>query len=100
MLINEKPFLELDLNLLLIFIIIFQERSVTRTAKHLRVTQPAVSGSLLRLRQRFEDPLFTRCGGKMQPTAKAEEIAQILLPAMAEIEKVLTNRTEPQSQPQ
>ncbi|NWD71744.1 LysR family transcriptional regulator [Pseudomonas gingeri] len=89
MLINEKPFLDLDLNLLLVFLIIFRERSLTRTAQLLDVTQPAVSGSLLRLRQHFDDPLFIRLRGRMEPTAKSMKVAQVLLPAMLQIEAVL-----------
>jgi DNA-binding transcriptional LysR family regulator len=62
---------------------------VSEAARHLRVTQPAVSGSLVRLRQCFDDPLFLRRNRKMQPTPKAEEIAEALLPAMLRIESVI-----------
>jgi DNA-binding transcriptional LysR family regulator len=88
--INEKPFIGLDLNLLLVFLVIFREGNLTETARYLHVTQPAVSGSLLRLRQRFDDPLFIRSGRKMAPTTKAVNIAQVLLPAMAQIETLLS----------
>lgn len=90
MLINEKPFIGLDLNLLLVFLVIFRERSLTHAARHLRVTQPAVSGSLQRLRQRFDDPLFIRTARSMEPTCKAIEIADVLLPAMVQIEGLLS----------
>lgn len=88
--VNEKPFIGLDLNLLIVFLIIYREGSLTKAAYQLQVTQPAVSGSLLRLRQRFDDPLFTRTGRKMEPTVKAVKIAEVLLPAMARIETLLS----------
>ncbi|MDE1198634.1 LysR family transcriptional regulator [Pseudomonas sp. Bc-h] len=87
--LNEDILLGIDLNLLLTFLVVFRERSVSEAARHLRVTQPAVSGSLVRLRQCFDDPLFLRRNRKMQPTPKAEEIAEALLPAMLQIESVI-----------
>ena len=87
--LNEDILLSLDLNLLLTFLVVFRERSVSGAAQHLRVTQPAVSGSLVRLREFFNDPLFLRRDRKMQPTAKAQEIAEALLPAMQRIESVI-----------
>ncbi|RJX78756.1 LysR family transcriptional regulator [Pseudomonas sp. LS-2] len=87
--LNEDILLSMDLNLLLTFLVVFRERSVSEAARHLRVTQPAVSGSLVRLRQCFDDPLFLRRNRKMQPTPKAEEIAEALLPAMLRIESVI-----------
>ncbi|MCU1740638.1 MULTISPECIES: LysR family transcriptional regulator [unclassified Pseudomonas] len=89
--VNEVPFSGLDLNLMLVFTLVFRERSVSRAAHCLRVTQPAVSGSLVRLRRYFGDPLFVRGGQSMRPTAKAREIAGLLLPAMAQIELLLTH---------
>jgi DNA-binding transcriptional LysR family regulator len=87
--LNEEVLLGIDLNLLLTFLVVFRERNVSEAARHLRVTQPAVSGSLVRLRQCFDDPLFLRRNRKMQPTAKAQEIAETLLPAMQQIEAVM-----------
>jgi len=87
--LNEDILLSIDLNLLLTFLVVFRERSVSEAARHLRVSQPAVSGSLVRLRQCFDDPLFLRRNRKMQPTPKAEEIAEALLPAMLQIESVI-----------
>ena len=50
----------LDLNLLKTLDALLDERSVTRAAERLSLTQPAVSGMLTRLREGFDDPLFTR----------------------------------------
>lgn len=87
--LNEDILLGIDLNLLLTFLVVFRERSVSEAARHLHVTQPAVSGALVRLRQCFDDPLFLRRNRGMQPTAKAQEIADSLLPAMQQIEAVI-----------
>jgi len=72
----------IDLNLLVVFETLIQERNLTRAAEKLSVGQPAVSASLLRLRALFNDPLFERLGRKMQPTPRAFEIARTLGPAL------------------
>lgn len=50
----------LDLNLLKALDALLDEGSVTRAAQRLSLTQPAVSGMLVRLRDYFDDPLFVR----------------------------------------
>ena len=65
----------LDLNLLLAFDVLSNERSVTRAAARLGVSQPAMSGTLARLRQVFGDPLFERAAGAMRPTPLARRLA-------------------------
>jgi DNA-binding transcriptional LysR family regulator len=67
--------LKIDLNLFRIFNALMEHRSVTRAAHHLGVTQPAVSHALTRLRKALDDPLFIRAQSGLQPTARAEEIA-------------------------
>jgi DNA-binding transcriptional LysR family regulator len=61
----------LDLNLLHIVVALHEERSVSRAAERLGVSQPTVSGALAKLRESLDDPLFVRAGGAMQPTEKA-----------------------------
>ncbi|WP_207459500.1 LysR family transcriptional regulator [Azospirillum sp. SYSU D00513] len=63
-----------DLNLLRVFEAVFQERSVTRAAQRLHLTQSAVSNALTRLRGAFGDDLFMRSAAGMEPTALAEEM--------------------------
>lgn len=89
MLFNEDNFADIDLNLIIIFLVLFRERSVSRTAERLHVKQPAISGSLARLRKRFDDPLFLRASRTMHPTSKAEELAHALAPAIKQIEAVI-----------
>ena len=52
----------LDLNLLPVLEAVYAERSLTRASESLRITQPAVSNALSRLRAHFEDPLFVLAG--------------------------------------
>jgi LysR family transcriptional regulator, nod-box dependent transcriptional activator len=60
---------DLDLNLLVALDAVFTERHVGRAAARLHLTQSAVSNALTRLRRHFNDPLVTRVGGAMTPTA-------------------------------
>lgn len=65
----------LDLNLLKALDALLDERSVTRAAQRLSLTQPAVSAMLTRLRDCFDDPLFTRTQRGIVPTLRAQELA-------------------------
>ena len=64
-----------DMNLFAVFDAIYEERNLTRAAKVLHVTQPAVSNSLRRLREVFNDPLFVRTPRGVSPTPVAANIA-------------------------
>jgi len=57
------------------FSALMAERSVSRAAQRLFLSQPAVSATLSRLREAFNDPLFTRNGHGVDPTAKALALA-------------------------
>jgi len=87
--VNEELLRDIDLNLLVVFLVIYREENLTRSAQLLGVGQPAVSASLVKLRQRFDDALFDRGGRGMIPTAKAHRIAAELLPAMKRIEALV-----------
>ena len=63
-----------DLNLLVSLQVLLEELNVTRSAKRLHVSQPAMSKTLLRLRNVFEDQLFTRSGRGLVPTPRALEL--------------------------
>jgi DNA-binding transcriptional LysR family regulator len=67
---------ELDLHHLQIFDVLLQERSLTRAARVLNLTQPALSKTLAKLRHCFDDPLFVRVGLRMEPTPKALNLAE------------------------
>ncbi|PHQ15057.1 LysR family transcriptional regulator [Marinobacter profundi] len=76
----------LDLNLLHVFDTIYREGSLTRAAKALHLTQPAVSHSLSRLRDHFNDPLFTRQGNQMVPTPLARRFLESMRPGLTQIQ--------------
>lgn len=63
-----------DLNLLRVFAAIYGERSVSRAASAVGLSQPAMSNALFRLRQACADPLFVRTTSGMEPTPLAEEM--------------------------
>lgn len=65
------PVKKLDLNLLPIARALFEERSVSRAAEKLGMSQPAVSRALKRMREMLGDPLFVKSQRGVEPTAKA-----------------------------
>ena len=79
----------LDLNLLKTLDALLDERSVTRAASRLSLTQPAVSGMLNRLRDYFDDPLFIRAPHGMVPTTRAETLAAPVKRILADIDVLL-----------
>lgn len=80
---------DLDLNLLKTLDALLDERSVTRAADRLSLTQPAVSGMLHRLRESFGDPLFVRAQRGIVPTLRAEQLAIPIKQMLADVEALL-----------
>lgn len=80
---------KLDLNLLLLFEALMEERSVTHAAKRLFLTQAGVSHALTRLRTILKDELFVRGKGRMQPTARAMALAGPLKDALIMLDAAL-----------
>jgi DNA-binding transcriptional LysR family regulator len=62
---------KLDLNLIVAFDVLLDECNVTRAARRLGMSQPALSSALNRLRDLFQDPLFTRVQRGLVPTERA-----------------------------
>jgi DNA-binding transcriptional LysR family regulator len=81
MLVPPDKLARLDLNLLVALQVLLEECNVTRAAERLFITQPAMSRTLSRLRDLFDDPLFTRAARGLIPTPRAEELA-LRLPAL------------------
>jgi DNA-binding transcriptional LysR family regulator len=82
-----------DLNLLVAFDALFDERSVTRAADRLAVTQPTVSGVLKRLRATFSDPLFVRTSHGILPTPRAEALAGQVKELLAKAQSLIAPQT-------
>ena len=72
---NLNRLARIDLNLLVALHILLQEGSVSRAAERLNITQPAMSKTLGRLRETFDDPLFVRSKRGIQPTPRAISLA-------------------------
>jgi DNA-binding transcriptional LysR family regulator len=81
-----------DLNLLPVFMALMEERSVTRAAARLGITQPALSNALNRLRDTLKDPLFIRERYGIKPTPFAEEIGPVILETLAKLDDVILGR--------
>jgi DNA-binding transcriptional LysR family regulator len=81
--------LPLDLNLLVAFDALMEHRSVSRAAKAVGRSQPAMSNALARLRATFHDPLLVRSGGGMRPTPNALQAHGAVRAALAGIETAL-----------
>ncbi|WP_058910120.1 LysR family transcriptional regulator [Entomohabitans teleogrylli] len=80
---------QLDLNLLKALDALLDERSVTRAASRLALTQPAVSAMLTRLRDSFDDPLFVRARHGMVPTVRALALAGPLKQILSDIDALM-----------
>ena len=83
-----------DLNLLPIFVALMAERSVTRAAERLGMTQPALSNALSRLRTTFQDQLFIRERYGIQPTPVAVELAPVIAEALARLDDAVLGQQE------
>jgi DNA-binding transcriptional LysR family regulator len=82
-----------DLNLLIVFDTVMQERNLTRAGKRLGLSQPATSHALARLRHMLHDDLFIRTPDGMQPTPRAEQMADPVRDAL----RVLRVTLEPET---
>lgn len=82
-----------DLNLLVLFDAVMQDRSVTRAGRRIGLSQPAMSHALNRLRDLLKDELFVRTPTGMRPTPRAEQLAALLRQALRELQQVLQPET-------
>lgn len=80
----------LDLNLLLVFDAVYRERSISKAAVALHLSQPAVSNALARLRSRLDDPLFERHAQGVSPTPRAKSLVEPIRQALAILERGLS----------
>jgi DNA-binding transcriptional LysR family regulator len=75
-----------DLNLLPIAFALYDELSVSRAARLLGMSQPAVSMALRRMREAFEDPLFIRVPSGIVPTPRAHAIVRLARPLIERLQ--------------
>ena len=88
--IHAPNFRTLDLNLLRVFDEVMSQRNITRAARNLAMTQPAVSNALNRLRTALGDKLVTRSGYGVAPTARALALWPAIADALRQLEQSLT----------
>ena len=75
-----------DLNLLPIAFALYDELSVSRAARLLGMSQPAVSMALRRMREAFDDPLFIRVPTGITPTPRAHAIVRLARPLVERLQ--------------
>jgi DNA-binding transcriptional LysR family regulator len=78
-----------DLNLLPIAVALYDELNVSRAARQLGMSQPAVSKALRRLRETFDDPLFVRGPSGIVPTPRAHAIVRAARPHLQHLQEDL-----------
>jgi DNA-binding transcriptional LysR family regulator len=83
-------FRTLDLNLLRVFDQVMAERNLTRAARNLAMTQPAVSNALTRLRDSVGDKLVVRSGYGIEPTPRALALWPAIADALRQMEASLS----------
>jgi DNA-binding transcriptional LysR family regulator len=79
-----------DLNLLVYFIVLAEERNISRAAKRLLLSQPAVSRALQRLRDLFQDDLLVRTPEGYEPTPKGQNLLQELAVIFPRIDRLIS----------
>lgn len=83
----------LDLNLLAALDILIEERSVSRAADRLHMSQPAMSAALRRLRDYFNDPILAPHGKKMIPTPHALRLQGMVSDLLSGVEQMVSVST-------
>jgi DNA-binding transcriptional LysR family regulator len=78
---------KVDLNLFPILLALYDELSVSRAARELSMSQPAVSMALRKMRSTFNDPLFVRAAKGMTPTPRAHALVAIARPLVTRVQE-------------
>ena len=84
---------QFDLNLLIAFDVLLRERSVTKAANSLHMTQSAMSAALKRLRESFNDDILVQHGKKMIPTARAIALAPEISATIQSLRNLIASAT-------
>src|SRR6187402_3549261 len=87
--LNEMNLASVDLNLLVLFEVVFQEQHVSRAARRLSVSPSAISHGLRRLRDLLSDPLFLKVPKGVEPTPRARELAAPVSEVLGRVRTVL-----------
>lgn len=79
--------MKVDLNLFPILLALYDELSVSRAARELSMSQPAVSMALRKMRSTFNDPLFVRAAKGMTPTPRAHALVAVARPLVTRVQE-------------
>ena len=90
----QDPLSRVDLNLLVAYQVLMQEKNVTRAAERLFVTQPAMSKTLNRLRTLIDDDLFVRSSHGLTPTPKTLELEKPVNEIIAKLTDLIVQSKE------
>ena len=85
---DMAAFHRIDINLYPLFIAVYEQKSISKSAQLLCITQSAASHALQRLRQHLQDDLFVRTGSKMLPTPFSEQIYPAVKDALYAIQNI------------
>lgn len=85
----ERKLARIDLNLFISLSVLLQEKNVSRAAERLYLSQSAMSRTLQRLRDTFDDPLFHRTSKGITPTVRAMELELLLPSLLSNIESII-----------
>lgn len=91
---SRRSLASVDFNLIKALDALLQERSVTRAAERLSITQPSMSSTLSRLRELFADELLIRTGRLMRPTPLAERLQPRVRRIVADIQEIVISTSE------
>ncbi len=80
-----------DLNLLIVFTVLAEERNVSRAAARLTLSQPAVTRAMQRLRDMFQDDLLVRVSGNYELTPKGERLVKELETTLPRLDRLLAS---------
>src|SRR6201995_589656 len=82
-----------DLNLLVVFSVLAEERNVSRAAKRLLLSQPSGSRALQRMRDTFHDDLLVRTAKGYEPTPQGERVLQELEIMLPKLDRLISGST-------
>lgn len=91
--IHNMNLQSIDLNLLVVLEALVEECNVTRAAKRVGLSQPAMSNALARLRRTFDDPLLVRTAEGMVPTPAAQALIIPVRQALAHLREALEEKS-------
>lgn len=83
--------MSIDLNLLQLLPVLSEEKSVTKAAERLFMSQSAFSHALNRAREQLEDPLFIRTSQGMEPTPRARQLIPLIRESIGRLERGISS---------